>query len=476
MKKRDEVLALFRGKYDYLKSIYPWVGPFVENNLSQLPDGGWQINLAHSAAITLRPGSDEPHETHGGIYEQWYQEGGAFDENKMPGWLGHPVSDEEAYKIDGDPADRISHFENGDIVWTAKTNEKRIFKKNTNEIKMTPLNSKRGEIIQPLEGLRGLVKRPGNGLEDSRAKDMERSIDSVQRSICYDRYRVTVFGAFSAGKSTLLNALIGSDYLPSADLPTTNVTTEIFRSEQFYVFMPNCDITKAQAIALQEEVSTEIPGGTFLESLERDGQTISGVGVAFQPNNSKEFRKVIEQLADQQSCHETGLPKFKKRIKDGSSTVLQLGIPNLPEWLGEITLTDAPGAGSVYKGHESIIDDIIPKTQLVLFVVESPKAGSSVDEWLCNRIMNSYRRKVFFVLNKIDQQNDDEIDDALAELKEHIPPSRAGSDGEPPPPKPEFLKCSALCETVANRLSDGSATIANLIDNKTFHFKVIFFK
>ena len=342
-------------------------------------------------------------------------------------------------------------------------------KKNNTE--MTALNPKRREIIKPLEGLRGLVNRPGNGLTDSRVMDMERGIDLLKRSVCYDRYRVTVFGAFSAGKSTLLNALMGADYLPSADLPTTNVTTEIFRSEQFYVFMPNCDITKAQAKkALQDEVSKEIPGGTFLEKLERDGQPISGVGVAFQPDDSKGFRQVIAQLASEQSQQETGLSKFKKHIKDGTCTKLQLGIPNLPEWLGEITLTDAPGAGSVYEGHGTIIDEIIPKTQLVLYVVESPKAGSSVDKNLysdiCNRIVNSYRRKVFIILNKIDQQNNDEIDDALAELKEHLPSVKAGDNDKQIPPKPEFLKTSALCETIANRLSDGSATIADLIDYK----------
>ena len=466
-----QIIAKFQVKYDWLKSKQggvPTLEGAIEPGIYKTPDGGWQCNYdgawGYGCAITIRPGEAEPHEVHGEICKRWYQEGGAFDWNRQRGWLGYPVSDEEVYEDDGNPADRISHFENGDIIWSENTKEARTVKKNNKE--MTALNPKRREIIKPLEGLRGLVKRPGNGLTDSRVMDMERGIDKLKRSICYDRYRVTVFGAFSAGKSTLLNALMGADYLPSADLPTTNITTEIFRSEQFYVFMPNCDFKGAQLKALQDEVSKEIPGGTFLENLERDGQTISGIGVGFQPSDSKGFRQVIEQLADEQSCHETGLSRFKKRIKDGSSTVLQLGIPNLPEWLGEITLTDAPGAGSVYKGHESIIDDIIPKTQLVLYVVESPKAGSSVDEWLCNRIVNSYRRKVFFILNKIDQQNNDEINDALAELKEHIPSVKAGDDGEPTPPKPEFLKTSALCESFANRLSDSSATIDDLIDSK----------
>lgn len=461
----ENIVAQFQAKYDWLKrERFPTLEGAIEPGIYKTPDGGWQCNYdgawGYGCAITLRPGDHEPHETHGEICKRWYREGGAYDETGKRGWLGYPVSDEEVYDGDGDTGDRISHFENGDIIWTEKTKETRTTKKSIDEMKA--LNPKRREIIKPLEGLRGLVKRPGNGLTDSRVMDMERDIDSLKRSVCYDRYRVTVFGAFSAGKSTLLNALMGADYLPSADLPTTNVTTEIFRSEQFYVFMPNCDFTKAQIKSLRDEVTKEVPNGTFLESLERDGQPISGVGIGFAADNSKGFRQVIGQLASEQNRHETGLSKFKKRIEDGQGIVLQLGIPNLPEWLGEITLTDAPGAGSVYKGHENIIDDIIPKTQLVLYVVESPKAGSSVDEWLCNRIVNSYRRKVFFILNKIDQQNNDEIADALAELKEHIPTVKAESDGAAIPPKPEFLKASALCETIANQLSDRSLTTSDL--------------
>lgn len=95
MKTRDEVIALFRDKYEYLKTVYPSVGPFEENRLYQNPDGGWQMNLVNCAAITLCPGGGEPHETHSAICARWYKEGGAFNENGIPGWLGYPISDEE---------------------------------------------------------------------------------------------------------------------------------------------------------------------------------------------------------------------------------------------------------------------------------------------------------------------------------------------------------------------------------------------
>ncbi len=94
MKTRDEVIVLFRDKYEHLKAVYPSVGPFEENRLYQNPDGGWQMNLESCAAITLRPNDEEPYETHGAICAQWYKEGGAFNETGIPGWLGYPISDE----------------------------------------------------------------------------------------------------------------------------------------------------------------------------------------------------------------------------------------------------------------------------------------------------------------------------------------------------------------------------------------------
>ncbi len=101
MKNKEEIFALFREKYSYLKSIYPQVGPFDEGKIYQNPDGGWQLNLENWAAITLRSGDEESHEVHGEICKRWYSDGGAFNETGEPGWLGYPVSDQISLKQDG---------------------------------------------------------------------------------------------------------------------------------------------------------------------------------------------------------------------------------------------------------------------------------------------------------------------------------------------------------------------------------------
>ena len=117
MKTREEVITLFRAKYDYLKSVYPEVGSFDEaasTNFYQNPDGGWQLNLPPCAAITLRPGADEAHEVHGSICERWYKEGGT------QGLLGYPLTDEESFGPNN-LCSRKTRFEKGSIDYDPST-------------------------------------------------------------------------------------------------------------------------------------------------------------------------------------------------------------------------------------------------------------------------------------------------------------------------------------------------------------------
>ena len=117
----------FNDKVAWVKSSqFPSVGNPDQTGIYQNPDGGWQCNYANWCAITIRPGEVVPHETHGAICARWYQEGGAFNESGKPGKLGYPISDEEVFEGDGNSADRISHFEHGDIIWSAEKGETRI--------------------------------------------------------------------------------------------------------------------------------------------------------------------------------------------------------------------------------------------------------------------------------------------------------------------------------------------------------------
>lgn len=224
MKKKEDVLELFRKKYDHLKTIFPSAGEFKESALYQTPDEGWQLSIDSFAAITLRPNNDEVHETHGAICDRWYKEGGAFNERHNPGWLGHPISDEEVYEGDGDSNDRISHFEHGDIIWTAKTGETRVV--GTSDVNMSmphrfsdglpdKVKQLKLSVKQALEEINEIAKKIPNGEDWKEAKEkvlgIRESIEPYLKGFDSQAFFIVTFGMLKAGKSTLVNTLVGRD-------------------------------------------------------------------------------------------------------------------------------------------------------------------------------------------------------------------------------------------------------------------------
>lgn len=115
---REKVLELIETKKKRLSTVFQNFEPvFDAAGLYQTPDAGWQVNFTHTlewnmAAMTLRPGDHEVFEVHGGICEEWYSRGGAWDNGKK-GQLGWPLSDE--LSCDGEA--KISLFERGTIFW-----------------------------------------------------------------------------------------------------------------------------------------------------------------------------------------------------------------------------------------------------------------------------------------------------------------------------------------------------------------------
>ena len=191
----SDVSKAFQDKYDWLKrEQVPSIGN-PDTGIYQNPDGGWQQWFANWASIAVPPGGTEPHEVHGGICARWAQEGGAFD-GTTPGWLGYPVSDEEVYEGDGDSHDRISHFENGDIIWTAKSDSTRIV--NVKD-RVRWYKCKHDQLLKLL---REAVEAPA----PQRHNEALRLIDEKCRE---DQFDVVLLGDFQFGKSTLLDTLCG---------------------------------------------------------------------------------------------------------------------------------------------------------------------------------------------------------------------------------------------------------------------------
>ena len=86
------------------------------------------------------------------------------------------------------------------------------------------------------------------------AKDecLERDIGDLTKKLAEDRFYLTVIGQFSRGKSTLMNAILGRDYLPSGIVPTTSAITAVSYGSREKVLLRRANSNLTSEIGIRD--------------------------------------------------------------------------------------------------------------------------------------------------------------------------------------------------------------------------------
>ncbi|HOT92264.1 MAG TPA: dynamin family protein [Anaerolineae bacterium] len=71
------------------------------------------------------------------------------------------------------------------------------------------------------------------------------------------------------------------------------------------------------------------------------------------------------------------------------------------DWLGEINIVDTPGTNAIYRGHEALTQEFVPRSDMVLFVTSVDRPFTESERAFLERIRD-WGKKVVIVLNKID--------------------------------------------------------------------------
>lgn len=186
-------------------------------------------------------------------------------------------------------------------------------------------------------------------------------------------FSIVVVGEFSAGKSTLLNALMRKRILPSFTNETT-ATVNFLR---------------------HMEKSRSGEAGTVFY---HDGRTVD-----------------IEELS---------LDIINKYVStkgdDVAKTVDHLDLYLDSDFLKDgVTLVDSPGLNGVADGHREITEQQILKSHASIFLFNSDHPGSKTDFDFLHELQKKVKT-IFFVLNKIDDIRADEgesVESVIATLK-----------------------------------------------------------
>jgi len=205
-------------------------------------------------------------------------------------------------------------------------------------------------------------------LEKRNHQSLEGESRELMVKLAEDRFTLAVLGQFKRGKSSLMNAIIGRDLLPTGVLPLTSAIT-VLR------FGP------------KERLVIQRAGWSFAEEV------------------------AVGQLADYVT--EKGNPGNAKGVK---TACLELPLPFLRRGL---EFVDTPGVGSSIEANTATTYGFLPQCDAVLFVtsVESPLTAGEVDFL---RAIRQYVGKIFFVANKTDLLADGERQQVLEFITEAI--------------------------------------------------------
>lgn len=242
---------------------------------------------------------------------------------------------------------------------------------------------------------------------------------------------ISLFGAFSSGKSSFANALIGTEILPVSPQPATASISEIRRSDQSH---PHGTVavkfkTKAQ---LQDELDE---AGKLLH----DTLTIDGLKKwdASQVNRKS---TVHQTTLDYVSIIQTGLEKnaemLEREIECSTNDLGKYAADEQVACLVDhltiyydcglteegISLIDTPGVNSIHSRHTQTAFKQLNKSDAIFFLTYFNHAFSNADKHFIeqvSQINDTYSEdKLFFIINASDlAENQNELSEVIDHVK-----------------------------------------------------------
>jgi small GTP-binding protein len=229
--------------------------------------------------------------------------------------------------------------------------------------------------------IRATLERLASAAEAAGLASVARDIRGVRiPKLDEERFSLVVLGEFNHGKSTFVNALLGTALLPTGITPTTAVLAHISHG-------------------------AEIKAELVLESGERR---------ALDPTRLADWA-TVEGLAANEAARvaQAGLP-------GNAVHHIDLRVPAaIIE--GHLTIVDTPGVNDINEQRAEITYGYVPRADAAIFLLDATQIlTASERQFLEERILRSSRERLIFVIAKADLLDDGELAETVRFAREHL--------------------------------------------------------
>lgn len=222
---------------------------------------------------------------------------------------------------------------------------------------MKSAKESREQFIEKKERIERLLDQTIETFRLDDHKEAVKVVEKLKESFEKEEYTIIVVGEFSAGKSTLLNALMGRTILTSFTSETT-ATVNFLRHK---------------SVASEGEEGRVYYNDGREKILEKVDKDIIDQYVSTKGENVAENIRKLDLYLDSDF------------LKDG------------------VSIVDSPGLNGIKEGHREITEEQIKKSHACIFLFTNEHPGSRSEFEFIKELRDKMKVKtIFFVLNKID--------------------------------------------------------------------------
>lgn len=252
-----------------------------------------------------------------------------------------------------------------------------------------------------------------------------------------NRFTVCLFGAFSAGKSSFANALLGSRILPVSPNPTTAAINQVLPATPEHP--AGSALIKMKTFQqVEEEIKLSLTRLHLAVSgeIDKDLEQVHTVNPQELPNSLKPyysflnacrkgFKEAEEQLGTHLQVDEEAFNQYVA-VEEKACFVESIQLFHDAYLTSQgIEIIDTPGADSIYSRHTNVTFNFIKHADVILYVTYYNHAFSRADrEFLdqLGRVKDQFSLdKMFFLVNAADlAQSEEELEGVMQHVEQNL--------------------------------------------------------